>query len=374
MTNEPNLFEGLLGAKNPETATDPIVGAAHDQAADSTDNRYVRADNQAQDTNLQAVQVSGNLARDNNRLFDMFRQMSSQPKSDNLIHGNLPPNSQSFESNEPNLLPKNSFFPPPPVIGPNPFKTTKLYEMTLKNEDVPLGAKKKDDKKIPLPVAPPKPEIPVCKCNREQIQSLLDQMTSIHGQYNQDMRGLFTRIASELNCGAVPDSFSSNSQPRVDISNSKIPQNNMNNPNYFDNDPNPINIVCDDYALSADPELAQMCGNSAYRQRSPQRAASQGIDHRYLSYQDYVRGLDNVNVNPNTLMMANHFEFKDEDPIVGSARDSNEETGQLLKAYMKDYTIPEEVTEPPKLDAKSQIKEQIQTLLDALKTRKSKTS
>jgi hypothetical protein len=184
------------------------------------------------------------------------------------------------------------------------------------------------------------------------------------------MRALFNSLRQEVNCGAISDSYSSNSQPRMDIN------------NY----PNPMSFLCEDeFSLSGDPELALKCRNSGYQRGQshvvqPQQTYPNNVDHRFLSYQDYVRRMGSVNANPNTLMMTHDYDNEylgspHGEPIVGSPQDSREQITRDLKNYVKDFQLasPQEVEEPKKSDDKSfeNIRGKIQTLLDRFKTGKS---
>lgn len=399
------LFDAsLLATKNPTelTTSEP----------ESTDKRYV-VDNTGLSSILQAVQVSPMDMRNNNRFYNLFQEMTSPS---NLIHGNIPSSAQSFESTE--SVNRPQLLPPKPVIGPTPFMTT-FYEATLREQKNPEITNEKDEKIFPviprdpdlgvnrdskiitvfptdnsgnknLPGIPPNKKDnkiitvfprdrtktvsspPPCTCDREQIQNILTQMQSIHGRYNQNMVSLFNLLMQELNCGRIYDSFSSNSQPQMEI----------NNPASYNT--NSMSLLCDDeYSLSADPELALKCRNAGFRDSSslvvqPPQTYSQN-PNQFLSYQDYVRSMTNTNINPNTLMMATpegFEEFHDDNPILGSSMDSNEKTVRDLKQFIDDYKLGEPEPEPEpveqnKIELKSQIRELIQPLFQKLKARKS---
>lgn len=349
-------FDSLLAATNPQAnEADPIVAAAapeeavvatpNDQETNpSEDNkRYVLPDSSVDGSILQAIQrPAGKLLRDDSDLFNIFKKLTtpSPPRTDNLFHGRFG-SSQSFESNEPpaspasnvNYMPSTYEYLPAPqkqnyVIGPTAFKTTSMYEQTLREsrDEENLQAPAMQEVQVSKKQPPPS-----CHCNQEHFENLIYQMQSSYSQFHQEMSGLFDRFRAQANCGQKPamtDSYSSYSHPKIDYS-------------------------------------------AVDSQKIPSPPAAPSENHQFLSYEEYVHRMNSVNANPKSLMSnVGNYDNQVLRAAPDSFKDSGEETVKSLKNYLKDFELAAPAPEiEESASSKDKIREQIQSLLDRFKAK-----
>lgn len=376
-----------------------------------------------------SVQLTGNFAENNNNLANFFKKVPRPMKNENLIHGNIlnsnsesvePQNSESIQSSDDEMnnfqyLPpshNNNNYKPSVSIGPNPYKSTSLYEHTLresnneKNDFVARNAPvigptafkstpfydknlvvNQFEDKIDNFQNPPMPKNnnynynnndkhdhrhpSTCNCNHEHFDNLLTRMQSTYGQFHNEMSGILEQFKAESNCGSSDSHSSPSQQPNFDYS-----------------------ILCQDtYSLSGDPELAAKCQefyspkHDGFYQApgSKTQIAPQMYKSEFLSYEDYVRMMmGNVNANPNSLLSSSG-NMPMIEPRVGSERNDYDETVKSLREYVKDYKEPEVIVSAPiepEIEvaapvpeeiqpAKLSIKDRLISLLDELSAKKS---
>lgn len=358
------MFFGLpiLGAPNPRADESDSKQDLQSTPSEKSE-RYetitgdkVPFDNVPQGTVLQAV-PSTKVRLGDNKFKSIFDKISLPLKSDNLIHGkfmadssdSISEASESVQVEDKSLgaslpsQPTLRFLPPSesqmepvvgaplPNIGPSSFTSTKLYGLQDKPDIIRNDL---ENFQIPLLPSKPKPEsVPHCNCDHDKIHRLLNQMQISFGHFQNDMRGIFEEFQTVSNCN----------HPRHDDSYSQ--------PTLTDVD---YNKVCRDInAIRSSPAIAQVCQqlNPAIFNSQSTAANPQNLyQDDFLSYQDYVRRLQNVNSNPNTLMSSQEPNL----PILESPNQidyesENDKTVELIKQYASELPDPVVAAEVPEI-------------------------
>jgi len=369
----------LLGAPNPNAAAKD--DSTEDLVSNPSENceRYETVkkglfptknhmDNVPQGTILQFQAIPP--ANGIKSLFDKF---SLPLKSDKLIHGNilgdtnesLDPVSEASESvqvddnnvgvpfsGDENSQDVSQYLPQPasqlpqeniddivgaPNIGPTSFVTTK-YGVA---QNIASNIRNKLDNVKNTIMLPTSNNQPTCNCNYENYHNLLDRIQTSYNNFQNQMSDIFQQFQAEESSKRInTDSYSS---PTI----------------HADID---YNVVCKDVnALSSSPDLRAVCHelNSAQRDAqnipAPQPHQSSGNElfkNDFLSYQDYIKMVTNVNANPKTLVSNYGTNF----PIVAAPNpmsldpenDERSNTVKLIKEYVKD--LPDEA---PQVAAKN---------------------
>ena len=222
-------------------------------------------------------------------------------------------------------LPQNSIPLPekPFVIGPTSFKSSPIYEhLALPHEISPTTKRYVE-----------KTSSPGCQCDPEQIDDLLHHMQSSYTQFHNGMIQLFDTFKSQTNCGSntprISDSSSSSSQP---------------------------NLCQDKNVINADPELAKSCRKAFAESNIDLRGLYKlpgltdikkgGYQNQFLSYNDYLKMIQNVNSNTGSVLSRSNDLNQD---IIDAAHtsshdDSGEKTVNQLRSHFDNYqeTVPEE--------------------------------
>lgn len=381
----------LLGAPNPNAAAED--DSAQDLISNPSENceRYETVkkglfptknhmDNVPQDTILQFQAIPP--ANGIKSLFDKF---SLPLKSDKLIHGNilgdtnesLDPVSEASESvqvddnnvavpfsGDENSQDASQYLPQPvsqfpqkniddivaaPNIGPTSFVTTNYAT----GENFASNIRNKLDNvknKIMLPISKHEP---ACNCNYENYHNLIDRIQSSYNHFQNQMSDIFQQFQAEESSRSNTDSYSS---PTI----------------HADID---YNVVCKDVnALSSTPELREVChelssaARNAQNIPAPQPQQSSGNElfrNDFLSYQDYIKMVTNVNANPKTLVSNYGTNF----PMVAAPNptgsdprnDERSNTVKLIKEYVKDLPdeAPQVAAENPEISEVEEVKDQV---------------
>lgn len=228
-------------------------------------------------------------------------------------------------------LPQNSIpiHEKPFVIGPTSFKSTAIYEHLGSPHEISPTTKRYVDKTSP----------PGCQCDPEQIDDLLHHMQSSYTQFHNGMIQLFDTFKSQTNCGSnaprISDSSSSSSQP---------------------------NLCQDKNVINADPELAKSCRKAFaesnidlpggfYELPSLSDIKKGGYQNQFLSYNDYLKMVQNVNSNAGSVLSSSNDLNEN---IVSKAHimsddDSKEKTVNQLRSHFDNYQEP--VPEEPQVAA-----------------------
>lgn len=227
-------------------------------------------------------------------------------------------------------------------IGPNSFKSTPFYnELSNIEIEVPRKPFPSLDKntKIASSVIPSSG----CHCDAEQFNDLLHHMQSSYQKFHNGMIQLFDTFKSQSNCGSKPvlrDHDSSGS------------------PSYSNFD---YRVDCRDKNQVAESDrLTQLCQgsfdddvnpSSGYYEPPGEHIPTGGYENQFLSYQDYVKMMRNVNLNSGTLLSSS---YDLDDQILGAApRNQGEEDRETqmkqLKEHIKQFKMPEKtlVEDPP---------------------------
>ncbi|XP_070498784.1 uncharacterized protein [Chironomus tepperi] len=405
----------LLGAPNPNAAGDD---STQDQVSNPSDNceRYetvkkglcptkIQTDNVPQETRLQFQAVPPA-----NGIKSFFDKMSLPIKSDKLIHGNILGDtnesldaiseaSESVQVDENNVgvpysgddnlgLPQSQdasqYLPQStsqdandpvvgaPNIGPISFASSSFgvtdnmasnvrYDMSNMRNSINVPSFNRQSHQAP------------CRCNYENYNNLINRIQSSYQHFQTDMSEIFEQFKAAESSRSKGDS---DTAPTI-------------NPDMD------YNVVCSDVnAVGSSPEMRKLCHEfkaSSFNVPASHHNSVNNL-HRndYLSYQDYIRMVTNVNANPNTLVSSSGPDY----PIVGAPNptssdpetDERSNTVKLIKEYIKDLpdespivgaanpevTTPEKVTEQVlgqanEVKPKPSIRDQILNLLDEFK-------
>jgi hypothetical protein len=235
----------------------------------------------------------------------------------------------------------------PFVVGPSSFKSSPLYDHLGSQQEIAHTTKRYTDK----------PDSSGCRCDPEHFDDFLHHMQSSYSQFHNGMIQLFDTFKSQTNCGSktpqISDSSSSHSHPNFDY-----------------------NVHCHDKnVVNSDPELSILCqkafvdsgvdpSGGYYNPPGAAEVKTGGFKNQFLSYQDYIKMMQNVNYNSGTVLSSSHD--IDDDVVAASHKslpddDSHEKTVNQLRQHISQYESeivaaapepqPEPIAEEPQLAA-----------------------
>lgn len=252
------------------------------------------------------------------------------PKNPSNFYQSYP--SQSYPSqSQPNQVYEKEV-----VIGPSAFKSNPIYNPEnhpiaeipvekLHQLDALKSQVQKNLNELAIPKSAVAPQ--GCRCDPEQFNQLLYHMQASYSQFQNSMSQLFETFRSQANCaGKTSDSSVSPSHSSFDFKTQCADKNNVN----------------------ADPILYGLCASafaearvnpsSGYYEPPGVNIKTGGFQNQFLSYADYVRMMQNVNANGNTLISSgDEFQYYQPAPRTKST----EAITKDLKSYVN--SMPDEV-------------------------------